>query len=202
MEKLVHRAEGIINNLAQSSLKNGIIREEDLAIYRYGMKHLFLMPIYFCSYLIIGIATQNLFGLMIYLCFFTAIRVFAGGFHMQHRSSCFVGTMIIVAVTSMVLREYERVISLSVWMLLVVAGYTLIMLLAPIDSEKRIFDEQEKIHFRKASVVIANIELVLFIITVVSKTYSVAFAVVMAFIQEAILIVLGKMAQRRRKQSI
>ena len=76
-------------------------------------------------------------------------------------------------------------------------SYAVIMRLAPVDNEKRIFDESEKQFFRKITVIIVHIEAVLFGFFLIRNMYFVSFAILLAFIQEAILLWLGSIMKRR-----
>lgn len=197
MTKIEAMADEIINSLTSSSVENGVIEKSEISIYQYGLKHLMLIPIYFLSYILIGIVTNNLLGLLLYLILFTAIRVFAGGFHMKSRYTCFVTTMGIVGITSLILKEYQNFIHIPGWIIVIGVSYAVIMRLAPVDNEKRIFDESEKQFFRKITVIIVHIEAVLFGFFLIRNMYFVSFAILLAFIQEAILLWLGSIMKRR-----
>ena len=198
----VRKTEKLIDLLAEKSMSNGVISEENASIYRYGVKHLLLMPLYFFSYLSVGIVTDNLFWLCIYLLAFTAIRVYAGGFHLKHRSSCFLFTIGMVGVSSVLLKHYEYFFSIPVWSVIMIAGYIVILWLAPIDSSKRTFDEQEKIYFRKIAIRIAAIEFILFGVTLILKSVQCAFVFVLAFLVETIFLLLGKWLRERDKSAV
>lgn len=190
----------IIDSLTAQSIQNGVISEGDAAIYRYGLKHLLLMPIYFLSYIFIGIMTDNLFWLCVYLLAFTAIRVYAGGFHLKHRSTCFVFTMGMVALTSILLKNYGTFYNPGIWIVIMAAAYAVIMWLAPVDSSKRVFDGAERIYFRKIAVIIANTELFLFVVAFMTKNFYLAFVFVLAFLEEAVFLLVGKWLRERDKR--
>lgn len=197
----VRKKGRLIDLLTERSVQSGVINETDISIYRYGLKHLFYMPVYLVSYMLVGMVTDNLFWLCMYLLAFTAIRVYAGGFHLKHRSTCYVFTMVMVCLSSVLLRNYILLVNLPVWVMLMVLGYVVIMRLAPVDNSSRVFDEQEKVYFRKIAVIIANLEFLVFAATLMLQSYQLAFTLVLAFSEEAVFLILGYWLRKRDRST-
>lgn len=191
MERFRDKMDAVLDELTRQSVTQGVIGQEQEIVYRYGIKHLVISCIYLLSYWVIGAVTHNYRGLLLYLLFFTALRVFAGGFHMQRRITCYIVTISMVYAISMMIKGCEAFEIGGAGHLLVCVSYMIIMRYAPLEHKNRKFDREEQRVFRKISVVILNIETFLYLFCVWREWNHSAFILLICLVQEAVLILLG-----------
>lgn len=83
----------IARKCTKAMIQKGAVQPEDEDIHIYGWSLLLSTAGSFLIILCLGFLLGELWGTMIYLLFFTSLRIHAGGYHANSFAKCFVVTM-------------------------------------------------------------------------------------------------------------
>ena len=89
MEKVV---EGIVSILH----KNSIVNDENIDVVRYGIEIVLLKILFFLTILFIGIITNNVVNILIFMLFYKPLRTYAGGYHAKTRIGCYIVSVLML----------------------------------------------------------------------------------------------------------
>lgn len=136
--------------LEKLCIKN-IIKEEDREVYCFGLK-LFLATVFKAlGIMVIAIFTGLIKETVVFILYFSGLRIQAGGYHAKTVLNCFIGTLILVfasialvKILPMSYQQYYILISM-------VASIFLVFLYAPLESENKPLNREEKIIYRHRS---------------------------------------------------
>lgn len=123
------------------------LKEEDIPLINYGLTQGFFLILNLLISLTIGILCDVFFQ-----CFWTIfllfpLRIYAGGYHAQTRASCFFISIFMILITSLVLRYF--IIPGNVCTVSSAILTTFIWKQAPLDTENKRLDDEERIKYRK-----------------------------------------------------
>ena len=179
--------------LAQKMIDTNIISQSDAKIYEYGIENSFLIFINLLTSLIIGILTGKLIITIIFLIFFMTLRSFTGGFHLNSKLMCYFLSNLLLLVPifgQRVFYQFTTGLSREVILAIIIA---VIVGLAPVECMKRKYDDLEKKVFRKRSLIILTIQVIIYHLFVYWGTPEYSFAIYASFFIVALLLSLGKL---------
>lgn len=141
----------LADKLVQAAIRCGAVKQEDEAVYRYGLEalvgHVFSFATMFLLALLCGIPQYA----VLYVILMYPLRIYSGGFHASTPGRCYlISTLMFAAmiaceplVCGILSKE-----SLAVLLLIISA---VIFALAPAESENKPFEQDESRRYRKAS---------------------------------------------------
>jgi len=146
--------EKISSQLTSYMIEQGVIAREDAEIYVYGWKMLLFPVGSFLAILFVGTLFGQLWGTAVFLFFFTFLRSYAGGYHAETFSRCFLITMTIYF-SCLLLRFClpELYWDWTVLALLVVS-IVITYMWAPVDHPNKPFRDQQRQKNKELSQVI------------------------------------------------
>jgi Membrane protein putatively involved in post-translational modification of the autoinducing quorum-sensing peptide len=155
--------------LSFQMMEKGIIKEEDIPIYRYGIENGIILFLNMITAFIIGIITGRLIGILIFLLSLITLRSFAGGFHLDNKIACYICSNLILMIPAYA-KEMGNIF-LKIWndsayvigIMFVLCVIGTIFFLCPMDSKKRKLDIVEKKHFKVRARMILIIQLVVIV---------------------------------------
>ena len=137
--------------------------DSNIDYYIYGIE-LFLSS-FICSVLLIliGVITNTFIESIIFIVFFSALRIYTGGFHAQSFMLCTVITLvnyIVIICTYRWLFNYfsKLYVNLPVFLLTLIV----IAVLAPVDNPNNPIDKKQAIVYKKRAIIILFVEIVFF----------------------------------------
>ncbi len=133
------------NSFAGKLVEKGIVREEDIEIYCFGMECLVLKIISFLSCLIIAIFMNSLYEFVIIMLAFIPLRRSAGGYHAKTRLKCYLISCGMLVISLFMCRMDISIVALIG---LLFGIDILFLLFAPIDNENKRMDKEEMIFFQ------------------------------------------------------
>ena len=177
--------------LIDKLISNNIIKSEDKEIYIYGFKQLLFMILNLITTVIIGIIFNKVFESILFMIFYTPIRVYAGGYHAKTHIKCYIFSILMLIAVLYILK-LNLIKSIILVILLSLISSIIILLLAPIEDSNKPLDDIEKIVYRKRTVrnliIILIIEIIFFIFNIISF-FS---CITISLICNAIMLILGK----------
>lgn len=140
---------GIAEKMVNTFLKNQVIDKENTEAYKYGMELLVSQVISIGVVLILGILLGRMWETLLFLIFFIAIRVYAGGYHASCYRNCIMG-FAISYIGILVIGEWMRKEQLEFLAIIcLVFANIIIYILAPIEDRNKPLDSKEYIEYRK-----------------------------------------------------
>lgn len=137
--------------------EKSIINEEDMEIYGYGLKLLISTIFKVLGFLAVGIFTGLLKETIIFILFFSSLRIQAGGYHAKTVIGCFLGTLVLIF-TSIVLVKILPVDYTTYFILItLVVSNLLIFIYAPLENKNKPFTDEEKVVYKHRSILVAII---------------------------------------------
>ena len=137
--------------------------DSDIDYYIYGIE-LFLSS-FICSVLLIliGVITNTFIESIIFIVFFSALRIYTGGFHAQSFMLCTVITLvnyIVIICTYRWLFNYfsKLYVNLPAFLLTLIV----IAVLAPVDNPNNPIGKKQAFVYKKRAIIILSVEIVVF----------------------------------------
>lgn len=142
--------------------KNKSMDDDEAEIIRYGLELLLIKISFSFAILIMSIFINSFWECLVFLLLFPLLRSNAGGYHASTRTACFISSMLSVAavLTTIKLSIKFSFISLILVFLSAVSVF-LIWKFAPLDTENKPLDNDEKAIFRRRSRIIMFIEIII-----------------------------------------
>ncbi|SCY50596.1 accessory gene regulator ArgB-like protein [Alkaliphilus peptidifermentans] len=141
---------------------NNLIKDEDIDFYRYGLELIIITILKGAGLLILAAIIGIVKETIVFIIFFTSLRVQAGGVHSQSVWKCFVITCLMtfsaIYISKLIPQDYEKIYQYFM-MIFALMG---IWLFAPMDTPNRRLNAKEKKKYRKRS--IATIIIACFVI--------------------------------------
>lgn len=142
----------------------GIIRKDEIAIYRYGFDALFTVLLQMISIFILAIVVGNFFETLLFYLAFIPLRIYAGGYHANTRLKCYLLSLANYFLFSVALVFVPG----NIYFALIVCGCVLssviVLKYAPIVHRNRKVNDDSKKRYRTVSVVIGSIEIIMLLI--------------------------------------
>lgn len=188
-------SEKITNTLVEKNT----ISEDDRELYEYGFFMLFSNLYFIVITCIFGLIFGVFFESLIFFISFMLIRKYAGGYHAKTETRCQIVSTLSILISILVIR-FVNFDDISVILLAITAiSSILIFAFAPLDTPEKPLSKNEKKHFRTISYIILVVLDILFLIAYFFNWNGVFVSVAVAIIFESILISLGKILRRKRK---
>ncbi|WP_353093125.1 accessory gene regulator B family protein [Tissierella praeacuta] len=145
--------------LKELNSKN-IIKEDDMEVYYYGLQ-LLIATLFKClGILIIAAFTGIVKETVVFIIFFSSLRIQAGGYHAKTVLNCFIGTIILISISIILVKILFMAYQPYYILISMVASIALVFLYAPSESENKPLTKEEEIIYRRKSlqtVIIGNI---------------------------------------------
>lgn len=178
-------------------LKDNQEKQEDYEIYLFGIEQMFENVISVSTTLLIGIVLGELLRTIVLITAFMAIRSYAGGYHASSPLRCYILTnIVIVAVLSAM--KYIIFNNTFLWCLLIMDSVVILML-APVDTENKRLDEIEYIYYRKKTVIVWSIEVIIAIFCAILQYVLMTETIIFALLILSLSLVGGQISNLCKK---
>lgn len=135
--------------------------EEDIDVYTYGLELLFSTTASFIAVLIIGLIFNQFFAAIAFLFSFIPIRTFSGGYHAETHLRCFLILLAVYSLNILILLYLPKIIMLETTAFNSLVSVFIIYFLSPIEDKNKPISVTEKKKYRKMSLIIALIQLLI-----------------------------------------
>lgn len=165
----------------------GIVRQEDIAIYRYGFDALFTALLQMTSIFCLAIVVGNFFETFLFFLAFIPLRIYAGGYHAGTRLKCYLLSLANYGVFSLALLFVPGAFYSPLILCGCVFSGVIILNYAPIVHTNRKASTASKKHYRRVSLVIGGIEIIMLLtLQVIFKENPLIFAFSLGMISETL----------------
>lgn len=186
-------------------IKCGAVEEADKGLYGYAVYSLLLtlspLLLAICFGLVMGRVWQNI----VMIVPFMMIRKFSGGYHAKHEAVCLVSSCLLLFLC-MVLSFYIK----CGWGLglLTAASSISLVTISPIDSENRLLSKEERISYKKTTIIMVTVFLLIDALSFLAGLHTFAICVSIGIMLSAFLQIpsalkglqRGRQAERGEKQ--
>lgn len=157
--------------ITKKLVKKDVIQEENADVFNYGFEIILSSLLIFSSMLVLGIVFQCLVEVIVFIVFFSSLRVQAGGYHAKTHMQCFaffaLSCFIAILMTKLLL-GYDK--NYIIIILILIESCIIIMTYAPIDTVNKPLTDAEKIKYRRKSIITVIVQTT--IILVLGGVYS------------------------------
>ena len=173
-----------------------VIMPERRELYKYGFQNGLILALNFATSLLIGVAFGKVLSSVLLLAAYMPLKSYAGGHHSRSSERCYVvSTLIMIVWLSLIKFKH---LSASCCAIMLVIGSAVCIALAPVEGENKPLDESEYRTYRKRSLVILCVEIIIWkMLTDVGETCSEIIPIVI--FTEAVMLVLGEGAKLLKK---
>lgn len=186
------------DKLITQMIEWGIISEEEIDIYQFGLDVLFLKLFHYISYLLIAIFCGRLVDFIVFFLAYLCLRKNAGGYHSETKWGCYIWSCLTVIVVVLIMKyvtmHNDLIIMSSVYF--IIADFVII-LFAPLENRNRGLDKEERMHFRKRTVLVLITENILILLFLIIFKSHYAIPLILAVVCQAILLLLQKIKDNK-----
>jgi len=194
--------KSISGTIANALWTQGIIQEEDIDTCRYGLDVFISSSLEIVSILIIAALVGNLFEAVLLFVAFIPLRVYAGGYHADTRLKCYVISLGVYGLLTLLTLMISKEVYATVNIILTLTALVTVLTSAPVIHKNKSVSEVERKHYRKFSITICLIEsIIILILTVIlpQSPYIVSLAIGQAAVAASMIaaIIKGKITDNR-----
>ena len=147
-------AQGTADRLAAQ----GIIREEDAPIYRYGLEAMYSSLLELLSILALAALIGNFWQTVLFFTAFIPLRLYAGGYHASTRLRCFLTSLVVYAAFTIMLEIVPVAWFVPLAFIGGAVSFLIIWLFAPVIHQNHRSGLNHQVRFRRISIRICVVE--------------------------------------------
>lgn len=175
--------------VTQQLEKENVIASENRELYKYGIQNGLVIALNFLTSLLIGIIFGEMFCSILLLAVYIPIRTYSGGYHASTQIRCYIVSSTIMVSWLSVLKWIK--IPTSCCVITFVFCLVICMLLSPVDTKNKRFDEAEKKVFGKRARVLMLIYAVIWLSVLIADIKIAVMIITIAFFTQTIMLILG-----------
>ena len=179
-------SEKITNAIAQ----NGTIKAEDKELYKYGIQQGMMILLNLCTTLIIGAVFKMVWQSILFTAAYIPIRSYAGGYHSKTPQRCYIFSILMIIAVLWGMKYFNNTYFICIALL--VFASIIILLLSPVEDKNKPLDKLEKRIYKKRTLIILGIEVLIILLFLVIDILSISFCMVIALFSLSIMLVLGR----------
>lgn len=180
------------NRLVEALSESGLIEHEDREIYLLGLELSFIKLLHYATMLLIGLFFGMALETILFIICFSALRVYAGGYHAKSRLGCWCVSWIMMLSVLFLIKICPSQIMSAMAIGISLPSCLIIYILAPVENEKKRLDNTEILHFRKISKIILLVELSVSIVFLLANSIHIPFVISLSLLSIAVMLILGE----------
>lgn len=126
-------------------------------VYAYGIQNLLIFLFNLFSFMVIGAIFHTIMYTVVFILFYSVLRIYAGGYHASTAMRCYFISNIIVLIFIILFKNLP--INNAVSCISAFCCYTYIFMFAPVDTQNKHLDQLEKKCYGKRARIVLSIEL-------------------------------------------
>lgn len=168
--------------LSEQMASRGYIQEKYIKLYAQGMQLTLSMLLNAITVIFIGVVLGVGIDAVIFLLAFMPLRSYAGGYHAKGYVSCYIITCMTMTILLLSLRYFRAEYGQGILMLFI-ASFIIVLLLAPLPDANKPVSEEELKQFKGKTRILLVLESILgigLLLFHIPQGYSVLLAIVMS----------------------
>lgn len=191
--------ENISERITSFLIENKVILTEDKDIYSYGLRQLFMMILNITITILLGIIFKELWQSILFSLVYIPLRSYAGGYHARTPMRCTLFSTVMVCI-ALLLMKFLTFTRISIVVMLIVSSL-IIILLSPVEDKNKPLDDLEKIVYKKRTLIILTIEVIITIVTLLLNFSSFSLCLVLSITSLSCMLILGTIKNRLNKRN-
>ncbi len=184
---MFYKASVYIANILEQQNK---FMAEDKELYRYGIQQGLNLALNMLTTMLIGCLCGMFYSSVLFLLSYMPLRSFCGGYHAKTHFRCYIYS--VVMITCILLAAKYFTFSVLVYEILILVGFAVILLLAPVEDQNKMLDSDEKRIFRKKACIIAALEILIYHICLIANLVNNYKILAMSICSLSILMIIGR----------
>lgn len=172
-------------------VNNKKIQTDETELYTYGLFLLLSSCFFTIASILFGIMFNCVCEVLIFYVAFRAIRSFSGGYHADTEIRCEISTLLTFFFVTIIIHLSGKTLTKQIIISLTVLAIPLILIFAPLDTPAKPLDTDEKKKYRKISLLILSIIVLIIIVSIIFKIKLLFVPCCLSLILESILLVAG-----------
>lgn len=178
-----------LNKIMDFIIHNRKIDDEEAEIVRYGLEMAILKVTFFAAALVVSIFMNSFWQFIIFISLFSLLRSYAGGYHAQTRTRCFVQSILLIVAAIMIINITQKITYIIVPLsVIALAAGIIIWRLAPVDSENKRLESNEKVFLRRKTRITLIAEVIIGIVSYILNFKIVSCAVTLSITASCVLL--------------
>ncbi|NCB92505.1 MAG: accessory regulator AgrB [Clostridia bacterium] len=182
--------------LCEKMLDRGLIQKEDAELYRYGMEQGVIVAGNLLTAVLIGILTERLGVVLVFLFFYVVLRSYSGGKHVESKLLCYLISNLILLIPIYTYEWVFHAIPLPALMAIGVFAVVIVFVLCPVESENKRLDDDEYEHYKGISQFIVGLEGCVLVGLYCLGAYRYFYAGYISILLVAIFMVVGRLTTK------
>ena len=187
----------LIDSIMEKLLSDGYVREDEAEIVRFGLELNIMKVLISSTMLIAAVIFGSTPAALVFMAVYPPLRSCCGGYHAKTRTACFILSMAAMSSVIAASRLMPARASLYAAAAMYAAGLLCIILLAPVESRNKPFDDKERRVFRRRSLIAAAISAAVIAVLFLFKAHRLMTAAAMAVFFTGIMLPAGIFSNRK-----
>lgn len=181
--------------------ESGLITQDDIEIYRFGIETALFKLIHYIILLLVGLFFGMVLQAIIFTLSFSILREYAGGYHAKSRFRCYCISVFMITSVLLVSKLCPTQIMFWISTFTCIPTFMIIFFLAPVENINKPLDNLEIEHYKKATRIILLIEEVIALVFLLVNIQ--LFTIVnISLIYVSILLVWGRIKYSKEKELV
>ncbi len=183
--------------LADVMYESGLITQDDIEIYRFGIETALFKLIHYITLLLVGLFFGMVLQVIIFTMSFSIIREYAGGYHAKTRFRCYCISVFMITSVLLISKLCSTQIMFWISISTCIPSFIIIFFLAPVENINKPLDNLEIEHYKKLTRIILLVEemISLFFLFVNIQLFTI---VNISLIYVSILLLFGKIQNNKK----
>lgn len=183
--------------LTKKLKENNTITAEQYEICRYGFQQGLTIILNAVTTIAIGVVFGELWQAVLFMAAYAPLRSYAGGYHAKTAERCYVYSILLMIAVLLAIKYVALPNFICIITLLV--SCTVIAVLSPVEDSNKPLDSLEQVVYRKTTLMITAIEIIMFFISLTLGWKKMALRIVWVLAVMAVMLLGGKWKNRRTK---
>ncbi len=169
---------------------NDNIKEEDKELYKYGLRQGLFIIINLLTTILLGYIFKNVWQAVIFMIAYSPLRVYAGGYHTKTQLRCYIFSMFL---TIAVIYANKYIPETNLYIIIItIISCIIVFSLSPVEDRNKPLDKTERTVYRKRSLYVLLVEVILTVVLLSIGFKFVALSVSISLLALSLMLIAGK----------
>ena len=194
--------EKFIDKIVDKQVKNKMMSEDEINIYRYGYFLMFEVVMNIIISILIGIIFKDIKTIIIFLAMYIPIRTYSGGWHADKLWKCTVISNVMLIVIELLVKycgkyysNHDMAVRLIVLLFICVIY---ICIVSPVDTKEKPLNSKEKKVYRRKLIKIIVFEMCILIVFIINNARKCIFITEYTYFMQTIMLILEKNKEKNQ----
>lgn len=189
----------MIDKAVDDQVKSQNIQKDEANIYRYGYMLLYETVVNVVLACLVGIISHEPLAVFVFLIVYIPLRSFCGGWHASKIWKCTIISTVIIILEALLVRFLVSYMGSTLFIGAFAIGILAAIVMAPVESQAKKISAEEHRLYKKKIIVIILCHAVILTLMVICKKKMVVASMAYSYVIQAVMLLLGKASQSRKK---